>query len=139
MHRAANSRQGVVHSATVEDYLKAVYEICQRSKTGGVASNGDVAEELHLVPGTVTAMVQRLAKTGLLVYEPHRGCRLTPAGLEIAERVIRRHCALEQFLTEVLALDAEQVHDEAENLEHAVSDQLITEIQRYLSNPARAA
>lgn len=138
MSQESNPNRELVTSSTVEDYLKAICEICERSKTG-VALNGEIAVELRLAPGTVTIMVQRLAKTGLVEYEAHRGCRLTRAGFEIAERVIRRHCALELFLSQVLGLDAKQVHDEAENLEHAASDSLIIEIERYLSFSKRAA
>ncbi|MEX2139085.1 MAG: metal-dependent transcriptional regulator [Pirellulales bacterium] len=138
MSRGLDPNRESIASSTVEDYLKVIHEICQRSKAG-IALNGQIADELQLVPGSVTVMVQRLAKMGLVAYEAHRGCQLTAAGLDIAERVIRRHCTLERFLAHVLGLDAERVHDEAENLEHAASDALITEIQRYLCCPRRAA
>jgi Mn-dependent DtxR family transcriptional regulator len=89
MKMGASSRLGGSHSATVEDYLKAVHAISQRSQNG-LASTGDIARELWLSPGTVSLMVQRLTDAGLLKHQPHYGCWLTNEGLDIAKRVLQR-------------------------------------------------
>ncbi len=121
-------------SATVEDYIKHIYLVSEKRKTGDVPM-GQVAEALGVVPGTATTMVKALADAGLVVYAPRVGVELTEPGRKLALHVLRRHRLLEQFLVEVLGFDWSEVHDEAEQMEHVVSDLLLERIDRYLGHP----
>jgi DtxR family Mn-dependent transcriptional regulator len=125
-----------VESVKVEDYLKAIYHICSASPSGS-ASNGELAERLQVTPGTVTGMVQRLAESGLVRYQSHRGAGLTESGQKLALNVLRRHRLIELFLWKTLGFTWDEIHAEAENLEHAVSDCLIDRIDQHLGYPAR--
>ena len=116
----------------VEDYLKAIYELESRQ---GNASTSDVAEALAVAPASVTGMVRRLAAQGYLDHTPYRGVQLTDAGRRAALRTIRRHRVLESYLTSVLGYPWDRVHDEAERLEHAASDELIERMAEALGNP----
>jgi DtxR family Mn-dependent transcriptional regulator len=116
----------------VEDYLKAIYELESRQ---GSASTSDVAEALAVAPASVTGMVRRLAAQGYLDHTPYRGVQLTDAGRRAALRTIRRHRVLESYLTGVLGYPWDRVHDEAERLEHAASDELIERMAEALGNP----
>lgn len=118
----------------MEDYLKAVFSLTQG---GGVASTSALAGELTIQPASVTGMVKRLAAQGLLEYIPYRGVRLTAQGTRIALRVIRRHRILETYLTERLGYPWEEVHEEAERLEHAASERLIDAMAEALGDPDR--
>ncbi len=97
---------------------------------------GQIAAALEVAPGTVTAMVKTLEKNGLLIYEPYSGVRLTAPGRDAALHVLRRHRLIELFLVETLGLDWSQVHEEAERLEHAMSDKLIDRIDALLGYPS---
>jgi DtxR family Mn-dependent transcriptional regulator len=97
---------------------------------------GQLSSALNVVPGTATAMVKTLAEAGLAIYEPYAGVRLTPAGEKLAAAVLRRHRLVEQFLVQVMGMSWDEVHDEAEQLEHAVSDRLIERIDAMLGHPA---
>ncbi len=119
-------------SAPVEDYLKAIYDLAGKS---GTASTNDVASRLGVAPASVTGMIRRLAGQGLLDYERYRGVRLTDGGRAIALRTIRRHRVIETYLTEVLGYAWDRVHDEAERLEHAASDELVERLAQALGNP----
>lgn len=119
-------------SAPVEDYLKAIYDLAGKS---GTASTNDVASRLGVAPASVTGMIRRLASQGLLDYERYRGVRLTDGGRAIALRTIRRHRVIETYLTEVLGYAWDRVHDEAERLEHAASDELVERLSQALGNP----
>jgi DtxR family Mn-dependent transcriptional regulator len=121
-------------SPVVEDYLKAVWALQQ---TEAPVSTSRIAERLGLSPAAVTAMVKRLAEQGLLRHEPYYGVRLTGAGELAALRIVRRHRVLELFLVEVLGYAWDRVHDEAERLEHAASDELIERLARLLGEPER--
>ena len=121
-------------SRSVEDYLKAVFSL---TRAGGVASTSALAEELAVQPASVTGMVKRLATQGLLEYIPYRGVQLTGEGTRIALRVIRRHRVLETYLTERLGYAWEEVHDEAERLEHTASERLIDAMAEALGDPVR--
>lgn len=121
-------------SRSVEDYLKAVFGLTQ---AGGPASTSALAEQLAIQPSSVTGMVKRLAEEGLLEHAPYRGVQLTDAGTRIALRVIRRHRILETYLTERLGYAWEEVHDEAERLEHTASDRLIEAMAHALDHPVR--
>lgn len=125
-----------MESVKVEDYLKAIYHICSATSSDS-ASNGELAERLQVTPGTVTGMVQRLAESGLVRYQSHRGARLTEAGQKLALNVLRRHRLIELFLWKTLDFTWDEIHAEAENLEHAVSDRLIDRIDKHLGFPAR--
>jgi DtxR family Mn-dependent transcriptional regulator len=124
-------------SQTVENYLKAIY-MAQGAHEDpqGLVSMGQIAASLGVVPGTATTMVKTLAESGLIRYEPYMGVRLTPAGERLAALVLRRHRLIEQFLVQVLGMNWSEVHDEAERLEHAVSERLIERIDEMLGRPA---
>lgn len=123
-----------MYTPVVEDYLKAIWTLQQ---TESPVSTSRIAERLGLTSAAVTAMVKRLAENGLLRHEPYYGVRLTPAGELAGLRIIRRHRVLELFLTETLGYDWDRVHDEAERLEHAASDELIERLARLLGEPER--
>src|SRR5436305_12662591 len=113
-------------SSTVENYLKAIYlgqsALAQDAR---LVPMGQVAAALGVTPGTATTMVKALAESGLADYEPYTGVRLTAAGERLAGRVVRRHRLVELFLVEVLGMRWDEVHEDAEQLEHVVSDRLI--------------
>jgi DtxR family Mn-dependent transcriptional regulator len=121
-------------SLTVENYCKTILQISTRDGRESVAT-GELAAALELSPGTVTSMLKTLAESGLAEYRPYEGVTLTKAGRSLALRMIRRHRLIELFLQQTLGLSWDQVHDEAENMEHAVSDALIDRIDEYLGKP----
>jgi len=96
---------------------------------------GSVASALGVTPGTATTMVKALAESGLAEYEPYSGVRLSPAGARLAGLVLRRHRLVELFLVQVMRMSWDEVHDEAEQLEHVVSDRLIERIDEMLGRP----
>jgi DtxR family transcriptional regulator, Mn-dependent transcriptional regulator len=116
----------------VEDYLKAIYQL---SEAGEPVSTSAIAERLGIAPGSVTGMLKRLSEAGLVEHTRYHGARLTDDGAENAVRTIRRHRILELFLVEVLGYTWDRVHDEAERLEHAVSDELIDRMAAVLGSP----
>ncbi len=119
---------------TIENYLKHLYEEQQRSRQE-LLPTGRLATALDVTPGTATAMVKTLADAGLVDYEPRSGVRLTAAGERQALRVIRRHRLIELFLVQTLGLDWSEVHDEAEELEHALSDKVLDRLDAFLGHP----
>lgn len=121
-------------SLTVENYLKAIYRISQAS-AGQTAATGLVAQALDVAPGTVTSMLKTLSESGLAKYTPYEGVSLTPAGSALALRVLRRHRLIELFLQKTVKMSWDEVHEEAENMEHAVSDLLIDRIDTFLGHP----
>ncbi len=121
-------------SATVEDYVKRIYLLADQSD-GDAVPIGRVAEALGVVPGTATTMMKALADADLVRYRPRQGVVLSKSGRALALHVLRRHRLLEQFLVAVLAFDWSEVHEEAERLEHALSDRLLERIDRYLGHP----
>ncbi|HEX2093512.1 MAG TPA: metal-dependent transcriptional regulator [Longimicrobiaceae bacterium] len=123
-----------MYSPVVEDYLKAVWALQQ---TEAPVSTSRIAERLGLSAAAVTAMIKRLAEQNLLRHEPYYGVRLTAAGELAALKIIRRHRVLELFLAEVLGYEWDRVHDAAERLEHAASDELIERLARLLGGPDR--
>lgn len=125
---------GSMASSTVEDYIKHIYLISEKSKQGQV-SMGHVAEALGVVPGTATTMVKALSDAGLVDYAPRVGVHLTVNGRKLALHVLRRHRLIEQFLVEVLDFDWSEVHAEAECLEHVVSELLLERMDRFLGHP----
>lgn len=123
-------------SSTVENYIKAIY-LGQTALTSDahLVPMGQVAAALGVTPGTATTMVKTLAESGLAAYEPYSGVRLTPAGERLAGLVLRRHRLVELFLVQVLGMSWDEVHDDAEHLEHVVSDRLIERIDEMLGRP----
>ncbi|MGX6447259.1 metal-dependent transcriptional regulator [Patulibacter sp. S7RM1-6] len=121
-------------STAVEDYLKAVFAL--ETRLGGAVPTTALAGRLGITPGSVSAMLRRLADLGLLEHEPYRGVVLTAAGRKVALRTLRNHRLLELFLVEVLDVPWDRVHDEAERLEHALSDDLAERIAVKLGQPA---
>ena len=117
---------------SVEDYLKTIYHL---SDQGGFASTSDIAARLAVAPPSVSGMVKRLSEAGLIEHVPYRGVQLTSQGRRAALRMIRRHRLLEVYLTERLGYDWDGVHDEADRLEHAVSDELIERMAAALGQP----
>jgi DtxR family Mn-dependent transcriptional regulator len=123
-------------SSTVENYLKAIYQGQSALSHGErLVPMGSVAAALGVTPGTATTMVKALAESGLAEYEPYSGVRLTGAGERLAGLVLRRHRLVELFLVQVMGLRWDEVHDEAEQLEHVVSERLIERIDEMLGRP----
>lgn len=123
-------------SSTVENYLKAIYLGTGQLGDRRLLPMGHLAAALAVAPGTATTMVKTLAESGLVNYEPYAGVALTPAGEKLAALVVRRHRLIELFLVQVLGFGWDEVHDEAEQLEHVVSDRLIERIDEMLGHPA---
>jgi DtxR family Mn-dependent transcriptional regulator len=123
-----------VASLTVENYLKAIYQICL-ANGGKPAATGEVAQALCVSPGTVTSMLKTLSESDMATYTPYEGVRLTTAGNQLALRVLRRHRLIELFLVKTLNLSWDEVHEEAENMEHAMSDMLVDRIDAFLDHP----
>jgi DtxR family Mn-dependent transcriptional regulator len=123
-------------SSTVENYLKAIH---QGQSTLGpdqrLVPMGQVASALGVTPGTATTMVKALAESGLADYEPYSGVRLSAAGEKLAGLVLRRHRLVELFLVQVMGMSWAEVHDDAEQLEHVVSERLIDRIDEMLGRP----
>lgn len=117
---------------SVEDYLKAIYHLSLRGVPAGTT---DIAHLLDLSPPSVSGMIKRLAEQGLLEHAPYKGVELTGAGRRLALRMVRRHRVLETYLVEFLGYDWDTVHEEAERLEHAVSDTLIERMAAALGHP----
>lgn len=124
-------------SQTVENYLKTIF-LAQigLDKGESLVPMGQIATALGVVPGTATTMIKTLSESGLVHYEPYLGVRLTTAGEKLAGLVLRRHRLIELFLVKVLGMSWAEVHDEAERLEHAVSERLIDRIDDMLGRPA---
>jgi len=120
-------------SQSVEDYLKAIYKL-EKEDDGGV-SNSRLADEMNVAGASVTNMVKRLAKMGLVEYESYYGSRLTESGEKIALEIIRHHRLLELYLKEMMGYSWDEVHDEAEKLEHHISEQFEDRIAELLNNP----
>ncbi len=121
-------------SLTVENYLKAILQLLIATKSSRI-SPGQLAASVNVSPGTVTSMLKTLSDSGLARYTPYKGVSLTKAGNNLALRMLRRHRLIELFLVRTLNLSWDQVHEEAENLEHAVSDMLIDRMDDFLGHP----
>src|SRR5215212_3067525 len=120
-------------SGPIEDYLKVIFEL---EAADGVAGTNEIAAALEIAPASVSGMVRRLAELGLIAHEPYRGARLTKAGRRAALRTIRRHRVIESYLTTALGYSWDRVHDEAERLEHAASDELIDRMAAAIGEPS---
>jgi DtxR family Mn-dependent transcriptional regulator len=121
-------------SITTENYLKKIF-VASESSERELVSLGTLAQSLDVTPGTVTTRVKSLADAGLVEYRPRAGVLLTDEGRDAALAVVRRHRLIELFLVETLGLDWAEVHEEAEVLEHAISDRLLDRIDELLGRP----
>src|SRR3954471_19146582 len=119
-------------SEAIQDYLKAIFKLQERD---GRASTSALAAELGVSPASVTAMVKRLAASGLLEHELYRGARLTTEGRRVALEVVRHHRLLETYLAEKLGVAWDQVHDEADRLEHHLSETVEARMAEALGHP----
>src|SRR5215470_6511210 len=131
MHRGR-----AVASLTVENYVKTIALIATRRPADQAVSTGELAQAMRVSPGTVTGMLKTLSEANLATYTPYEGARLTEAGLRLALKVIRRHRLLELFLARTLEMSWDEVHEEAEHMEHAASERLVDRIDAYLGHPA---
>lgn len=120
-------------SSHVQDYAKAVYAL--ETRQGHAVSTTDLAERLGVTPGSVSGMMRKLAELGLVEHEPYRGVRLTSQGRRVALEVLRHHRLIELFLSRELGMSWDQVHAEAEVLEHVLSEGLEQVIAERLGNP----
>jgi DtxR family transcriptional regulator, Mn-dependent transcriptional regulator len=127
-------RRSAPASEAVEDYVKAIYAL-ERHGEGPITTSA-LAERLAVAPSSVTAMLKRLDELGLVRYEPYHGVTLTRSGERVALEVMRHHRLIESFLAEALEMPWDRVHDEAEVLEHYISEDLERRIARKLGNPA---
>lgn len=134
MRTAGRNMNGLSISAIQEDYLKAIYEL-NDGRAGQPVPAAALIERLGAAPATVTETVKRLAAVGLVNHAPYRGVTLTPAGEKAALEVIRHHRLLEQYLAEALGLPWDQVHAEADRLEHVLSETLEARIAAALGHP----
>lgn len=123
-------------SSTVENYLKALYQAEATTVDRRLIPMGQLASAVGVAPGTATTMVKALAESGLVEYEKHRGVRLSSAGNKLAALVLRRHRLIEQFLVEIMGISWADVHEDAEQLEHVVSDRLIDRMDAMLGHPS---
>ena len=119
-------------TAPVEDYLKAIYAI---GRGTGAAATNEIAQRLALAPASVSGMVRRLANQGLLAYERYHGVKLTESGRRAALRTLRRHRVIEAYLSQALGYQWDRVHEEAERLEHAASDELVDRMAATIGEP----
>ncbi len=123
----------ITRSPAVEDYCKAIYTL--QSRTGAPVSTNALAERLAITPGSVSAMVRRLGELGLTEHVPYKGVELTKRGRRVALEVIRHHRLIELFLAKTLDMPWDRVHDEAEVLEHVISEELEQLIAAKLGEP----
>ncbi len=121
-------------TSTVEDYLKHIY-FAQSPDEQTLVPMGELARRLSVTPGTATTMIKALTDAGLVDYEPRVGVRLSQSGLALALAVVRKHRIVEQFLVDVLKMDWSEVHEEAEHLEHTISDKVLDKMDEILGFP----
>lgn len=125
-------RDGLNHQA-IEDYLKTIYSLEQENSP---VSTSRIADARSVKPGSVTSMIQRLSKLNLVNYEKHYGVTLTESGREIALEVIRHHRLVELYLIEALGFEWDEVHEQADILEHVISEKLEERIAAALNYPS---
>jgi len=119
-------------SESVQDYLKAIYSLRHENER---ATTNALAARLNVTAASVTGMLKKLAELKLVIYEPYQGATLTPAGEKIALEVIRHHRLIELYLTEAMGYSWDQVHAEADRLEHAISEEFEDRISTLLGHP----
>ena len=122
-------------SSAVENYLKRIYLGQLQLPSDQLVPMGQLAAAMNVAPGTATTMIKALAESGLVLYEPYSGVRLSAAGERLAAMVLRRHRLVELFLVKVMGMSWAEVHEEAEQLEHVVSERLIERIDEMLGHP----
>jgi DtxR family transcriptional regulator, Mn-dependent transcriptional regulator len=132
---AHNAHRGRRHAEGAENYAKAIYQLQARAE--GPVGTGAVAQRLGVTPASASAMLKRMGEEGLVEHAPYRGVRLTDAGEMLALEMIRHHRLIELFLAEVLGMPWDRVHEEAEVLEHHISEELEELIAAKLGQPAR--
>ena len=135
LHHGTRRHPGAPATEAVEDYAKAIYALERRG--GGAVGTSALAERLGISPASVTAMLKRMDEMKLVSHEPYRGAKLTPAGEKVALEVMRHHRLLEAYLAEALGMPWDRVHDEAEVLEHYISEELEERIATALGDPHR--
>jgi len=129
------------HSPAVQDYLRAIYRLAGHAEDGDATSDpvttSQLAEQLDVRPASVTAMLQKMAAAApaLIEYHKNRGARLTAEGQQAALRVVRSHRLLELYLHEYLGYEWHEVHEEADRLEHVVSDAMLARMAESLGHP----
>lgn len=123
-------------TSTVEDYLKHIL-VYQQSNPGSPVPTAAIANALDLKASSVSSMLRRLARDRLIHYRPYHGARLTEKGERLASQVLRRQRLIELFLVKVVGIPSDEVHPEAELLEHAVSDRLVERMAEMLGHPQR--
>jgi DtxR family Mn-dependent transcriptional regulator len=116
----------------IQHYLRGIYNL---SSAGGKVSTTGLAREMGVSPASASAMVKKLAALHLVEHAPYRGVSLTPEGERVAIEVIRHHRLLELYLAETLGIHVDEVHDEADRLEHALSEELEARIDEALGFP----
>jgi len=121
-------------SEAIEDYAKAIYALSQQRQ--GPVLTGEVAQRLGVAPATATSMLKKLGELGLAEYLPYKGVTLTAAGQRVALEVIRHHRLIETYLSEALGMPDDRVHEEAEVLEHHISEELELLIAAKLGEPS---
>jgi DtxR family Mn-dependent transcriptional regulator len=124
-----------VFSPAVEDYAKAIYQLAEQCE--GTVSTNALAERLDVTPASASGMVRKLDELGLVAHVPYKGVRLTDEGAHVALEMLRHHRLLELYLAEALGVPWDRVHDEAEVLEHVLSEDLEELIAAKLGHPTR--
>ncbi len=124
-----------MRSPSIEDYLKVVYKL--EEQNGPPVSTGDVAEEMSVSGASASNMIKRLDELGFLTYEAYKGATLTDPGRTVALEVIRHHRLLELYLKEVMGFSWDEIHEEAEILEHHISERFEDRIEEMLDHPER--
>jgi len=119
-------------SRETEEYLEA---ICRLEEKSGLARTNDLANQLGVVPGSITNTVESLEKRGLIVHKPYRGVKLTQKGRKLALEVLRKHRLAERLLTDILRMDWSKAHETACRLEHAISEDMVKPLEKALKHP----
>ncbi len=132
LDQGSSAQRDTLNHQAIEDYLKTIYTLAESESP---VSTSRIADARQVKPGSVTNMLQRLAKLNLVDYEKHYGVTLTPAGEKIALEVIRHHRLLELYLSEALGFSWDEVHEQADLLEHVISEKLAERIAAFLGNP----
>jgi DtxR family Mn-dependent transcriptional regulator len=133
-HSGFRRDREAANTEAIEDYAKAIHALARRGR--GAVGTSELAERLGVAPGTVTAMLKRMAELGLVEHELYHGATLTPAGEKVALEVIRHHRLIEAYLAEALGMPWDRVHDEAEVLEHYISEELEERMAAALGDPS---
>jgi DtxR family Mn-dependent transcriptional regulator len=121
-----------MENKSVEDYLKALYVLSRNGKT---VTTTEIAKHFEIAPASVTEMLKKLAKKGYVKYSPYHGAKLTDKGLQVSEKITRKHRLLERFLHDVLRIRDDRVHLEACEMEHTLSDDAEESLCRFLKHP----